>query len=99
MNSANPAEAASELDRTFENADPATKNNVAAASQAMKRGEYEKAVVSLQNVRGSGNLTLDQGMAVHRSVFSIESKLISAIESGDENARKAFQLLRQLNRN
>jgi len=99
MNSANPAEAAAELDRTFKNADAATKKNADAVSEAMKRGEYEKAVVSLQNVRRSGSLTLDQGVAVHRSVISVESELISAMESGDENARKAYQLLKQMNRN
>lgn len=99
MSSANPAEAAAELDRTFKNADAATKKNADAVSEAMKRGEFEKAVVSLQNVRRSGSLTLDQGVAVHRSVISVESELISAMESGDENARKAYQLLKQMNRN
>lgn len=99
LSSANPAEAAAEMDRTFKNADAATKKNADAVSEAMKRGEFEKAVVSLQNVRRSGSLTLDQGVAVHRSVISVESELISAMESGDENARKAYQLLKQMNRN
>ncbi len=99
MNSANPGEAAAKMDDSFANADASTKKNVTAASEAMKRGEYEKAIVSLQNVRGSQNLTMQQGMAVQRSVVSMESELISAMEAGDENARRAYQLLKQMNRN
>ena len=99
MNSANPAEAATQMDDTFANADAGTKKNVTAASEAMKRGQYEKAVASLQNVRSSENLTMQQGMAVQRSVVSMESELISAMEAGDKNAAKAYQLLKQMNRN
>ncbi|MCF7762045.1 MAG: hypothetical protein K9N62_00070 [Verrucomicrobia bacterium] len=99
LGSVKPAAAAAELDQTFADADARTRKNVDAASEAMKRGEYEKAVVSLQTVRGTENLTLQQGMAVQRSVISMEAELISAMESGDQNARKAYQLLKQVNRN
>ena len=67
----------------------------------MRAGDYEKAVVALQVIRsGSGtNVTFEQGLAVHYSVVAMERKLINAVEAGDENAKRAYKVLKELKRN
>src|SRR5688572_27259252 len=94
-----PQEAATYLDQTFASAPPATRQNVTVASAAMRSGEYEKAVISLQTVVAAQNLTLDQGMAVYAAKLNLQRELIYAMERGDQNAKRAFELLKQLNRN
>src|SRR5437867_5328729 len=94
-----PKAAASQLRQVFETAAPEVKQNAEAASEAMRKGEYEKAVVSLQVIRTGTNVTLEQGLAIHNSVVAMEGKLISAMEAGDENARRAYRLLKELKRN
>jgi hypothetical protein len=93
-----PKEAASQLERAFEKADPEIKKNVDTASEAIRNGEYEKAVVSLQVIRGSEGISLEQGVAIHSSIVTLESKLISAMEAGDPNAKRAYELLKALKR-
>ena len=94
----NPKEAASQLERAFANSNPDTKQNADVVSDALRKGDYERAVVSLQAVRSGSNLTLEQGLAIHSSIVTLESKLITAMESGDENAKKAYELLKQFKR-
>ena len=94
----NPKEAASQLERAFANSNPDAKKNADVASEALRKGDYERAVVSLQAIRSGGNITLEQGVAIHSSVVALESKLITAMESGDENAKKAYELLKQFKR-
>lgn len=94
-----PKQAASQLEQAFSNADAARKQAATAASEAMVRGDYEKAVVSLQVARGGADVTVEQGLAVHSSSVMLESRLISAIQAGDKNAERAYQLLKALKRN
>ena len=96
-----PQEAASQLEQVFKNAAPEIKQGAATASSAMRAGDYEKAVVALQVIRsGSGtNVTFEQGLAVHYSVVAMERKLINAVEAGDENAKRAYKVLKELKRN
>lgn len=94
-----PKEAASSLEQAFHEAPAPVQEEVRQVSEAMRRGEYDKAVLSLQAVKEQSNVTLDQGMAVHGAMVSMESQLIQAIQSGDENAARAYALLRALKRN
>jgi hypothetical protein len=71
---------------------------VASASQALRQGQFDQAVVNLQVVRNSEALTLDQGLAVHSSVVAMEQALLSRVEAGDPNARRAYELLKALKR-
>jgi hypothetical protein len=93
-----PKEAASQLQQAFEKADPEIKQSVDAASVALRNGEYEKAVVSLQVIRSGEGISLDQGLAIHSSIVTLESQLVSAIEAGDPNAKRAYELLKGLKR-
>jgi len=94
-----PKAAATGLEASFENAPAAVQENVRLASEAMRKAEYEQAILSLGAVREQSNMTLDQGLAVHSAVVSMESELIAAMQSGDPNARRAYELLRALKRN
>jgi hypothetical protein len=94
-----PREAASQIEQAFVQAQPDLRQNAAVASTALRSGDYEKAVVSLMAVRSSEKLTPEQGLAVHHSMVAMEGKLISAIEAGDEKAKRAYQLLKDLKRN
>jgi outer membrane PBP1 activator LpoA protein len=94
-----PREAASQIEQAFVQAQPELKQNATVASTALRSGDYEKAVVSLMTVRSSEKLTPEQGLAVHHSMVAMEGRLIRAIEAGDENAKRAYQLLKELKRN
>ncbi len=94
-----PKEAASTLEQAFHQAPASVQDEVRQVSEAMRRGEYDKAVMSLQAVQEQSNVTLEQGMAVHGAMVSMESQLIQAIQSGDPNAVRAYELLRALKRN
>ena len=94
-----PKEAASQLQRVFESAPPDLKRNVDVASEAMRKGDYENAIVALQVIRNGQNVTLEQGIAIHHSAVAMEAKLINAMDAGDENAKRAYQLLKELKRN
>ena len=95
----NPKEAASQLETAFANADAEAKAQAREASEAMRRAEYEKALVSLTAIRGRENATLEQGMAVHGSLVSLEKSLIEAMAAGEPNAKRAYELLKALKRN
>ncbi len=95
----NPQEAASRLQTVFAKAAPDIKQTADTASNAMRKGDYEKAVVALQVIRGGTNVTFEQGLAVHNSVVAMERQLINAVDAGDENAKRAYRLLKELKRN
>ena len=93
-----PAEAARQIDQAFVTAAPETRAAAEAASQAMRAGDFEKAVVSLQSARTATNVTLEQGLAIHSSTVALEARLIAASEAGDEKARRAYELLKAMKR-
>ena len=95
----NPKEAATGLEASFEGAPAAVRENVRLASEAMRQAQYEQAILSLGAVREQSNMTLDQGMAMHGAVVSLESELIAAMQAGDPNAKRAYALLRAMKRN
>ncbi|MBI4663655.1 MAG: hypothetical protein HY735_33050 [Verrucomicrobia bacterium] len=94
-----PDQAASGLDQTFATAPPVVRENVTAASEALRRRDYEKAVVSLHSVQQAPQITLQQGMAIHNSSVLLEAELIKAIERGDPRAKAAYELLKRSRRN
>lgn len=94
-----PKQAAAQIDDAFTSAEPELKQNMHAASEALREGQFEKAVVALQVTRGSTNLSLDQGMAVHNSLVALEQNLINAAANGDANAQRAYDLLKRSKRN
>ena len=95
----NPQEAASRLQTVFAKAAPDIKQTADTASNAMRKGDYERAVVALQAIRSGTNVTFEQGLAVHNSVVAMERQLINAADAGDENAKRAYKILKELKRN
>jgi len=95
----NPQEAASQLQTVFAKAAPDLKQTADTASSAMRKGDYERAVVALQVIRSGTNVTFEQGLAVHNSVVAMERQLINAAEAGDQNAKRAYKILKELKRN
>jgi hypothetical protein len=93
-----PEQAASQIDQAFANANGVARDVAAAASDAMRKGDFEKAIVSLQTVKASPDVTLDQGLAIHSTTIMLEERLISAMGSGDKNAERAYQLLKAMKR-
>lgn len=94
-----PQQAASQLEQVFDtSADQGLKQNARVASEALRQGDYEKAVLSLQAVKTSEKVTIDQGLAVHGTTVMLEARLIQAIENGDPNAKKAYDLLKAMKR-
>lgn len=93
-----PKESAAQVEQVFQQAVPEVKHAATTAADAMRTGDFERAVVSLQVIRQQENLTLEQGMAIHNSMANLESQLISRIEAGDQNAKRAFELLKKSKR-
>ena len=94
-----PKEAASQLEQAFTDASPDAKQNAGLAAQAMRSGDYEKAVMSLQALRRSGSVNLQQGLAIQGAIVALETTLIEAMEAGNANAKRAYELLKQMKRN
>lgn len=94
-----PQEAAAQIDEAFTAAEPDVQQNMHVASEALREGKFEQAVVALQVTRSTTNLTLDQGMAVHNSMVALEQHLINAAASGNAEAQRAYDLLKKAKRN
>lgn len=96
---AKPKEAAAQLEQAFTTADQEMKKVADAASTALRTSDYEAAVESLSLMKHQGNLTLDQGLAIHNSLVSLESRLIAGAAAGDANAIRAYEQLKRSRRN
>ena len=92
----NPKEAATQVEEVFQDASPPVREAATQASEAMRRGDYEEAVVSLQIAKNQETVTLQQGMAIHNSMVTMEASLIRAIQAGDPNAKQAYEILRRM---
>lgn len=93
-----PEQAASQMEQAFAGADAAAKDLAAATSAALRKSEYENAVVSLCTLHEKSDLSQEQRLATYSSAVTLEARLISAMESGDKNAERAYQLLKTLKR-
>jgi hypothetical protein len=94
-----PREAATQLEQAFAAAGTDIKAYASTAAQALQTADFEGAVQSLQMIKERGSLTVDQGMAVHNSMVSLEARLITAIAEGDPNAKRAYEQLKNARRN
>src|SRR5262245_857264 len=83
-----PKEAASQLQQAFVAAEPEMKETATIASKALQTTDYDAALVSLQAIKERGNLSFEQGMAVHNSMVALEAKLVEAADSGDPAAKQ-----------
>ena len=94
-----PKEAATQLELAFAGADAGVKSYATVASLALQKADYEAAVQALQTLKAQGNLTMDQGLAVHNAMIALEARLISAMDAGDANAQRAYEQLKKARRN
>ena len=92
-------QAVARVEQAYAGADPATKATIATMADAMKKGDYEQAVVSLTTIRSAQAKTPEQQEAIVQSAQAIEAKLLRAMEAGDKNAERAYQLMKELKRN
>lgn len=93
-----PQQAATQIDEAFTSAEPELQQNMKVATEALREGKFEQAVVALQVTRSTTNLTLSQGLAVHNSMVALEQHLINAAANGDANAQRAYDLLKKAKR-
>ncbi len=93
-----PQEAANQIEQAFSSTPEDVKGVANVASQALRTADYEAAVQSLGIIKEKGNLTFEQGLAVHNSMVSLEAKLIAAAEAGDPNAKRAYEQLKRARR-
>ena len=91
-----PAEAASQIERAFAHAPEETRRAADMAAEALRRGEFEKAVVSLTTVRAATNVTFEQGLAIHGSTLQLEARLAAEMATGSESAQRAYGLLKAM---
>jgi len=93
-----PQQAATQIDEAFTSAEPELQQNMKVATEALREGKFEQAVVALQVTRTTTNLTLNQGLAVHNSMVALEQHLINAAANGNANAQRAYDLLKKAKR-
>ena len=94
-----PKEAASQIQQAFSGATAEVKKDAAVVSESLRTANYEQAIQSLEVIKARQNLTLEQGMAVHNSERALVTKLLAAMEAGDPNAKRAYELLKKNSRN
>ena len=98
-NSQNVDGAADHLSEAFAGSDSALQKHAKAASEAMRK-KTRDALISLQEIKLSGKVKdVNEGIAVRDSLINLEQELIYAMEDGDPNAAKAYQLLKRVNQN
>lgn len=91
-----PAKAAEKVEEVFATAEPEARDMAGAASEAVRTGNYEKAVVALQSLKARPSPSMEQGLAVHGYMVNLEAQLIQAADAGDANAKRAFELLKKM---
>ena len=94
-----PKEAASQVQQAFRGASVEVKKTAEVVSESLRTANYEQAIQSLQVIKASQNLTLEQGMAVYNSEQALVAKLVAGMEAGDPNAKRAYELLKKSKRN
>lgn len=95
---AKPAEAASQLQKAFVSAPVEVKNTAVAASEAARAANYDQALQSLQTIKARKDLTTEQFMAVHESEVAMVARLLTAMEAGDANAKRAYEAYKKRRR-
>ena len=95
-----PAASAAQVEQVFESAPAEIKGIAASASEAVRVGDYEKAVVALRGLseQPASSLSMQQGLALHGYQRNLEAQLINAAAAGDEKAKAAYELLKKMKR-
>jgi len=93
---ATPKEAAAQIDHAFKEAPREIKKSAETAAEALRSGDYEGAVVSIYNIQNQKDITPEQFRTAHESMVVLQAKLISGLQAGDERAKKASELLKQM---
>ena len=91
-----PKQAAAQVEEVFSTSEPAVRETAAAASEAVRTGNYEKAVVALQSLKARPSPSLNEGLAVHGYMVTLEAQLINQAAAGDEKAKRAYELLKKM---
>jgi hypothetical protein len=92
--------AADHLTDAFDGSSAKLKKHAQAASDAMRKKKYKSALISIQEIKLSGQVgSVSEGVAVRDSLINLEQELIGAMEDGDPNAAKSYQLLKRINQN
>jgi hypothetical protein len=94
-----PQQAADRVQEAYASADADLKQAVASLSESMRKENFEQAVVSLTTIRAKPAATPEQQQAIIESSQAIEMNLINRMNAGDENAKRAYQLMKELKRN
>ena len=97
--SSNPEEAADHLSDAFSGADKDSQKNASIASQAIKKGQFQKALYAIETIKAKPDVNFDQGVAINDSLVNLERELIYRVEDGDPKAIAAYELLKRINRN
>ena len=86
----NSLEAASELETIFADSDPATQKHASIATQALREGQYDKAVASIMNLRNQENLSFEQGMTLRNSMVTLQRELLEAAARDCRHVRESL---------
>lgn len=97
--SSDPQEAADHLSDAFAGADAEARKTAGIASDAIKKGQYQKALYAIETIKKRPDVNFDQGVAVRDSLVNLEEELIYRMRDGDPKAKQAYQLLKRINQN
>lgn len=84
------------LEKAFANATPEVKTVVQRTCDALRKSEFEEAVLGVQALKGVENSNIDQGMALHGAIANLQAGIGVAMASGDPKAKRAYELLKNL---
>jgi hypothetical protein len=93
----NTTEAAAQLEEVFAESPPEVQTTAAAATEALRTRDYERAVVAVQAMQDQRSLTLEQGLVVRNSMVTLQKQLVEAAERGDPQAKRAFEMIKRMN--
>jgi len=94
-----PKEAAAQMQQAFSAANLEARNAANAASEAIRKADYGKAIQSIQTVKARKDLTFEQGMAVYNSEVALEAALLARVAANDPSAKQAYEELKKSKRN
>jgi len=82
--------------KVFDSASPQIKTAWENATAAAKSHDYALAIAGFNSLAADTNLTSEQHQAVRDTGRAVYDEMLAAMKKGDENAKKAFEDLRQM---
>lgn len=82
------------VEDAFKNASPEVKESVEGVVAAVKGKDESKALLDLQEIFARPDLSPEQREAANRSMISLNQKLRTAAEQGDQRAAQALEVYR-----